>query len=519
MFRHETPVTIAEKLNIAEITDIFVGVEWTDHLEQEKTRKRDARKTATLTKQNSFAPWSSPTQLPAVPLKNKPSTPTESKPPAIAPKPPPRKQITDPVVGNWKKAPIPDELRDAMLKLIADTPPEQQQQQQQPSSPSNPQNDIAKQLIKEASEKAMGRQSRMQTTGVGHSNLAKSSPVRSADRAEELKVQIDNFSELLKGRTFRRVLWDIEPDEEDELRLNSGDIVEVIKEDDSGWWTGCCRGKIGTFPSNYTEQVDQLENKTLTPRTQNSILNQKEEVKSEDAPIDENPVSSPPLEVSNSPVTSPVMTPKKEQIKITEEKPVSSPATPEKSSVYSTPLPKPPQRPKTIIEKPSVLRANTAPTEQSPMSRNLPTLPQRGGAGGNPRGRQIGKTASGGRPSSQVISRGSPGRQLPNAPSNLNPSKKPNLTPISGGGKNATRPKKLVHAVVSADYNATDASQISLSKGSIVTVVDKNSADFWTVRSRDKEEGLFPASNLTEQLIELRGGSVRGPRPAVHSLT
>lgn len=41
----------------------------------------------------------------------------------------------------------------------------------------------------------------------------------------------------------------------DELCFNAGDIVEVLKEDDSGWWLGRLRGKEGLFPSNYVQKI------------------------------------------------------------------------------------------------------------------------------------------------------------------------------------------------------------------------------------------------------------------------
>ncbi|KAK2553283.1 Unconventional myosin-If [Acropora cervicornis] len=41
----------------------------------------------------------------------------------------------------------------------------------------------------------------------------------------------------------------------DELSFESDEIIEIIKEDPSGWWTGKLRGREGLFPCNYIEKL------------------------------------------------------------------------------------------------------------------------------------------------------------------------------------------------------------------------------------------------------------------------
>ncbi|XP_047141172.1 unconventional myosin-Ie isoform X1 [Hydra vulgaris] len=53
-----------------------------------------------------------------------------------------------------------------------------------------------------------------------------------------------------------KTLYTYDPQEADELKFVEGDIIEIIKEDPSGWWTGRLRGKEGLFPSNYVEKVN-----------------------------------------------------------------------------------------------------------------------------------------------------------------------------------------------------------------------------------------------------------------------
>ncbi|XP_025987420.1 unconventional myosin-Ie isoform X2 [Solenopsis invicta] len=50
-------------------------------------------------------------------------------------------------------------------------------------------------------------------------------------------------------------LYDYEPQDLDELGLKEGDIVEVLKEHEGGWWHGRLKGKTGLFPSNYVEKI------------------------------------------------------------------------------------------------------------------------------------------------------------------------------------------------------------------------------------------------------------------------
>ncbi len=38
--------------------------------------------------------------------------------------------------------------------------------------------------------------------------------------------------------------------------MREGDIITVLMEDKSGWWKGSLGGKVGLFPSNFTQPVD-----------------------------------------------------------------------------------------------------------------------------------------------------------------------------------------------------------------------------------------------------------------------
>jgi hypothetical protein len=39
-----------------------------------------------------------------------------------------------------------------------------------------------------------------------------------------------------------------------ELTIRKGDIIYVISKDETGWWKGKCKNKIGFFPSNFVKE-------------------------------------------------------------------------------------------------------------------------------------------------------------------------------------------------------------------------------------------------------------------------
>ncbi|ESN91739.1 hypothetical protein HELRODRAFT_165806 [Helobdella robusta] len=54
-------------------------------------------------------------------------------------------------------------------------------------------------------------------------------------------------------------LYAYDAQDTDELSFNPGDVIELIKEDATGWWTGRLRGKTGLFPHNYVEKCTEVE--------------------------------------------------------------------------------------------------------------------------------------------------------------------------------------------------------------------------------------------------------------------
>nr|XP_008201197.1 PREDICTED: SH3 domain-containing kinase-binding protein 1 isoform X1 [Tribolium castaneum] len=58
-----------------------------------------------------------------------------------------------------------------------------------------------------------------------------------------------------------RVVFSYKQDHEDELNLNVGDIIDILGEEEEGWWRGVLNGKEGVFPSNFVEEIAPLASK------------------------------------------------------------------------------------------------------------------------------------------------------------------------------------------------------------------------------------------------------------------
>lgn len=76
----------------------------------------------------------------------------------------------------------------------------------------------------------------------------------------------DSSSSGSQGRQRRlsvcQALYDYDAQGEDELSLRKGQLVEILSRDvkisgDEGWWTGKIGDKVGIFPSNFVEEVEE----------------------------------------------------------------------------------------------------------------------------------------------------------------------------------------------------------------------------------------------------------------------
>lgn len=77
--------------------------------------------------------------------------------------------------------------------------------------------------------------------------------VRPIDK-EPSSVVYRNKKETTRIRRCR-VAFSYKQDHEDELNLNVGDVIEVLGEEEEGWWRGLLNGKEGVFPSNFVVEI------------------------------------------------------------------------------------------------------------------------------------------------------------------------------------------------------------------------------------------------------------------------
>ena len=66
------------------------------------------------------------------------------------------------------------------------------------------------------------------------------------------------------------VLHDFLPETQNEIALSAGDLVEVLEENEDGWWKGRVKGQEGMFPSNFVETIDDEPQETSTQEPVNA---------------------------------------------------------------------------------------------------------------------------------------------------------------------------------------------------------------------------------------------------------
>ncbi|XP_062953263.1 CD2-associated protein [Cynocephalus volans] len=67
--------------------------------------------------------------------------------------------------------------------------------------------------------------------------------------------QTKNIKKKTKKRQCK-VLFEYTPQNEDELELKVGDIIDINEEVEEGWWSGTLSNKLGLFPSNFVKELE-----------------------------------------------------------------------------------------------------------------------------------------------------------------------------------------------------------------------------------------------------------------------
>ncbi|XP_018121480.1 CD2-associated protein isoform X2 [Xenopus laevis] len=67
-----------------------------------------------------------------------------------------------------------------------------------------------------------------------------------------------------------KVLFEYVPQNEDELELKVGEILDIIEEVEEGWWSGSNSGKSGLFPSNFVKELELSDDGESQESTEDS---------------------------------------------------------------------------------------------------------------------------------------------------------------------------------------------------------------------------------------------------------
>ncbi|XP_066289965.1 SH3 domain-containing kinase-binding protein 1-like isoform X3 [Branchiostoma lanceolatum] len=77
-------------------------------------------------------------------------------------------------------------------------------------------------------------------------------------------VQRRDPAQAEKTRKLRcKAHYSYAPENTDELRLEVGDVIEILKQEEEGWWEGSLNGKSGVFPSNFVEVIKEEDKENI----------------------------------------------------------------------------------------------------------------------------------------------------------------------------------------------------------------------------------------------------------------
>ena len=69
-----------------------------------------------------------------------------------------------------------------------------------------------------------------------------------------------------------KVLWDYNAQDQDEVTLKRGDIVNVLGDSEfDGWWKVQLGQKIGAFPSDYVKLINKKETAVETEQIRSGL--------------------------------------------------------------------------------------------------------------------------------------------------------------------------------------------------------------------------------------------------------
>ncbi|XP_005932212.1 SH3 domain-containing kinase-binding protein 1 isoform X1 [Haplochromis burtoni] len=123
-----------------------------------------------------------------------------------------------------------------------------------------------------------------QLRGFGFGNIFKDQPIKLRPRSMDVDSEVDKASDgkaasvavesmktepdsKSKGREQCKVLFPYEAQNEDELTIKDGDIINIITKDcaDAGWWMGEIGGRQGVFPDNFVKLLEVEKERPKKP--------------------------------------------------------------------------------------------------------------------------------------------------------------------------------------------------------------------------------------------------------------
>uniref|UniRef100_A0A672V775 SH3 domain containing kinase binding protein 1 n=1 Tax=Strigops habroptila TaxID=2489341 RepID=A0A672V775_STRHB len=100
-------------------------------------------------------------------------------------------------------------------------------------------------------------------------------PINEVSNGSSLPLSETIIRTNKKGERNRRrrcqVAFSYMPQNEDELELKVGDIIEVVGEVEEGWWEGILNGKTGMFPSNFIKELSDSDDAGIEEQVKPSL--------------------------------------------------------------------------------------------------------------------------------------------------------------------------------------------------------------------------------------------------------
>ncbi|CAJ1081629.1 SH3 domain-containing kinase-binding protein 1 isoform X1 [Xyrichtys novacula] len=133
------------------------------------------------------------------------------------------------------------------------------------------------------SETGSGEIQPKKVRGFGFGDIFKDQPIKLRPRSMEVDSEGDKVNEKAasgapenmktepetkaRGREQCKVLFPYEAQNEDELSLKEGDIVNIITKEcaDAGWWMGEIGGRQGVFPDNFVKLLEPEKERPKKP--------------------------------------------------------------------------------------------------------------------------------------------------------------------------------------------------------------------------------------------------------------